>query len=33
MNFSTFFIFDATLAQEIGTSEFQVYHKKLANFM
>jgi hypothetical protein len=33
MNFSTIFTFDATLAQDIGATELQVYHKKLANFM
>jgi hypothetical protein len=33
MNFSTIFTFKATLAQEIGDTEYKVYHRKLANFM
>ncbi len=33
MRFSIIFSFKATLAQEIGATELQVYHKKLANFM
>jgi hypothetical protein len=29
---NTDFTFEATFAHEIGATEFQVYHKKLANF-
>jgi hypothetical protein len=32
MNFSAIFVFEVTLAQEIGAIDLWVYHKKLENF-